>query len=377
MAEASPPPTSSSSLPHLSHLVTVKLTHENYLLWRTQMVPYLRGQDLFHFVDGSSKPPSRFLSDKTTINPTFLAWTKTDQMILSAIISTLSDNLIAQMVGHSTSQAAWSAIEKLFSSQSHARVTQLRYQLATISKGASSVSDYFRKLKHLSDTMCAAGTPLSSDEFTSYLLAGLNSDYDALVMSITARLEPMAPEELYSLLLTYESRLAHSTHLPASTILSANYTSGPPNHTNRGRGNYRGHNRAPFRGRGRGRHSSSQTSANTFAPSPLPHGKPICQVCGKVGHSAIKCYFRFDHAYQSEPPRNLTANYSSSSASPDSSWYPDTAATNHITSDMSNLNLTSGPYGGNEQIRIGDGTELPIANIGFNDGNPSPSWSHA
>lgn len=31
---------------------------------------------------------------------------------------------------------------------------------------------------------------------------------------------------------------------------------------------------------------------------------------------------------------------------------------------MSNLNLTSRSYGGNEQIRIGDDSELLIANIG-------------
>ncbi|KAF5446599.1 hypothetical protein F2P56_032214 [Juglans regia] len=204
------------------------------------MVPYLRGQDLFHFVDGSSKPPSRLLSDKTTVNPNFLAWTKMDQMILSVKISTLSYNLIAQMVGHSTSQVAWSAIEKLFASQSHARVIQLRYQLATISKGASFVFYYFRKLKHLSDTMCAASAPISSDEFTSYLLVDLNSDYDALVTSVTARLELMSPEELYSFLLTLESRLVHSNHLPMSTTLSANYTSSSPHFNNRGRGNYRG-----------------------------------------------------------------------------------------------------------------------------------------
>lgn len=123
MAEALPksiPSPSSPLLPHLSHLVTVKLTHENYLLWRTQMDPYLRGQHLFHFVDGTGSPPSRFLPDKTTINPDFITWTQTDQMILSAIISTLSDNLIAQMVGHSTSREVWSTIDKLFTFQTHA-----------------------------------------------------------------------------------------------------------------------------------------------------------------------------------------------------------------------------------------------------------------
>lgn len=93
----------------------------------------------------------------------------------------------------------------LFTSRSHAHIIQLRYQLATVSKGSSTISDYFRKVNYLSDTISDTGNPLSSYEFLSYVLVGLNSDYNALVTSVTARLEPVSPEELYSLLLTHES----------------------------------------------------------------------------------------------------------------------------------------------------------------------------
>lgn len=90
----------------------------------------------------------------------------------------------------------------------------------------------------------------------------------------------------------------------------------------------------------------------------------MCQVCGKVSHTAIKCYFRFDHACQSDPPRTLTVNYTSSSPYPDQSWYPNTAATNHITSELSHFNVTATPYGDSDHIRTSDGTPLSIANIG-------------
>ncbi len=43
------------------HLVTIKLTRENYLLWKAQIVPYLRGQHLFGFLDGSQPAPSPYL----------------------------------------------------------------------------------------------------------------------------------------------------------------------------------------------------------------------------------------------------------------------------------------------------------------------------
>lgn len=207
--------------------------------------------------------------------------------------------------------------------------------------------------------MCATGTSLSQAKFTSSLLAGLSSDYDPFVTFMIAQLEPMTSEELYSLLLTHESHFAHSNHLPVTTDLSANLTTTPSFH---GRGSCRGNNRGGHRGHSKGR------AILPYTPYPpnasLHHSKPTCQVCGKIGHVALKCYYCFDHAYQSDHSHSLITNYSSSLPSHDQSWYPDTATTNHITSDLANLNITSGPYGGNEQIRIGDGKELPIANIG-------------
>jgi hypothetical protein len=41
----------STPLTAVHNLITIKLTHENYLLWKAQVVPYLHGQHLFNFVD--------------------------------------------------------------------------------------------------------------------------------------------------------------------------------------------------------------------------------------------------------------------------------------------------------------------------------------
>jgi hypothetical protein len=52
------------------------------------------------------------------------------------------------------------------------------------------------------------------------------------------------------------------------------------------------------------------------------------------------------------------------SSQPDLSWYPDTAATNHMTSDLRNLNLQYEEYTGQEQVKVGNGQVLNIAHIG-------------
>lgn len=45
-------------------------------------------------------------------------------------------------------------------------------------------------------------------------------------------------------------------------------------------------------------------------------------------------------------------------------WYPDTGATNHITSDFGNLTLGMKEYRGFDQVHVGNGQGLPIHHIG-------------
>ena len=94
---------------NLPHLVTIKLTKDNYLLWKAQIVPYLKGQKVFGYVDGTVlMPPQTILASSdgtiTIPNPTFMHWVQQDQMLLSALISSLIENLIAQVVVYFTSR---------------------------------------------------------------------------------------------------------------------------------------------------------------------------------------------------------------------------------------------------------------------------------
>jgi hypothetical protein len=54
------------------------------------------------------------------------------------------------------------------------------------------------KMKMLADEMASAGKKLDDEELCSYILAGLNFEYNSLVSSIAARVKPIMVEELYS-----------------------------------------------------------------------------------------------------------------------------------------------------------------------------------
>jgi len=90
-----------------------------------QMKTYLLGQSFFHFVDGSlSCPPSHvsdsFAGSSSTISPSFLCWKQHDQLILSALLSSLFVDVLHLVVDCHISQCIWHTLEKAFASPSNA-----------------------------------------------------------------------------------------------------------------------------------------------------------------------------------------------------------------------------------------------------------------
>lgn len=365
---------------HSHGIVTVKLNKDNFLLWKAQIVPYLRGQKVFGFLDGTIMPPPPTLAQSTdtttgpTDNPDYLLWVQQDQLILSTLLSSLTEGVLTQVVGCVTSRDLWVTLERMFTSQSRARIMQIHYQLDTIKKSGSSIPDYFQKIKGLADTLAAAGQPLNDFEIGSYILAGLGPEYDPFVTSVTTRVDPLTVDELYGHLLAHESRLEQHALPTTESFPSAHLAS----KQSRGRGTYAGPRRGftnssaarqpsysrGHRGRGRGgRPPSSPFSASLQHDGTGPV-RPTCQVCNKIGHTALHCYNRFNHAYhgeQSTPP----AAFLTAPSFNDYNWYPDTGATNHLTSDLNNLNIHSEEYVGTYKVQVGNGAALPILHTGF------------
>ena len=206
---------SPTTLTPIHHLITIKLTRENYLLWKAQIVPYLKGQHLYGYLDGSiaALPQSLTIEvggDVQVIqNPDFGHWYLQDQMILSAIISSISERILAHVVKFNTSRDVWQALEKMFTSQSSARTMQIHYQLATLKKDNSLIADYFPQFTTLVDTLAATVHALNDFEITLFLLAGLGSEYDFFVTSVTTRVDSLTIDELNGHLLAHELRLEH------------------------------------------------------------------------------------------------------------------------------------------------------------------------
>ncbi|KAA8546901.1 hypothetical protein F0562_003330 [Nyssa sinensis] len=117
----------------------------------------------------------------------------------------------------------------------------------------------------------------------------------------------MELEDIFGHLLNFELRLQQHTQVVEATIGSGNvatrtdYSRGPHGKTQYSNcaSSYSG---SLGRGRGRGsRHGS------------LGGNRPMCQICDKVGHLAIKCFHRFDQAYKTMP-NNMFAFFTTQQA---------------------------------------------------------------
>jgi hypothetical protein len=159
-------------------------------------------------------------------NPEYTAWHQQDAAILSAIMSTSTESVQGIILFATTAYEAWTTLEGSFASQSTARAMQIRGALQKEKKLDSSVTVFFNKVKSMADTLASIGQPLRPEEFTGYLCAGLDSDYDPIVALVSARAltNPMPVRDIYEQLLNTEQRVNERRgEVAADVHMAANY----------------------------------------------------------------------------------------------------------------------------------------------------------
>jgi uncharacterized membrane protein YgcG len=327
----------------ISSLITIRLTRENFLLWKTQAVPALHAAHLFGYVDGSIAAPPPTLTEGTgdaarqIANPAYLSWYQQDQLVLIALLGSMSEDIVGQMTQLTTSAAVWAALQAMFGAQNRARKMQIRYQLSNVRKKDLSASAYYHRVKALADSMAAIDAPLKDDEVLGYMLAGLGPEFEPLVASLTTRDDAVSLNSFYAYLIGAELRLeqqATSSEIISSVNSATRQGQGAP----RGGQGQGGHGGQGGGGQGGGRGGQppygqppQQQQQQRRNGNGQRRNGPKCQVCGKYGHDALRCRQRFNHAFQPEDSRDRgersgnSAQAGPSSYSVDTNWYMDPA----------------------------------------------------
>ena len=270
---------------HFAHLVKVQLTSDNYLYWCAQLLPLLRSRHLEGFIDGSVPCPPATVQAIITSgvhvsapNPAHRAWVAQDQAILTDLQSSLSPEVAGLVLFAASALDTWTTLAHSFASQSTARSMALRRQLQDERKLDQTATAFFNKVKALADTLTSIGQPLRDEEFASYVLAGLDQEYDSLAEAVIGARPPMTPRELYACLLSTEQRVESRRSVPVHLDSAAH---------------------AASRGGGGSRPPAPPAPR---PPAPINNSnqggryggqRPTCQLCGIVGHLASRCHRRF------------------------------------------------------------------------------------
>jgi hypothetical protein len=117
--------TASPAMNSLAQSVSEKLSSENFILWKAQVLGVVRGVRLYGYLDGTIKVPTKEIhvqlqdnTRKTEENPAYTAWYAQDQQLLSFLLNSVTKEVLAQVATESSSSGAWNAILGMFSSQS-------------------------------------------------------------------------------------------------------------------------------------------------------------------------------------------------------------------------------------------------------------------
>ncbi|KAM1568613.1 hypothetical protein ACFX15_033312 [Malus domestica] len=155
-------PYTSLTIQNIGSVVPIKLKRSNYLPWCALFAPILKHYRLLGIVDGTEPCPPPLMLDRT-LNPAFEIWYEKDQNLMIWFNSTLSEEVISFTVGVSSSQ-----------------------------------------LKEISDSLIAAGAPISDRDLIAATLAGLPDDFESFTDSIILRLSSTSLDKLHGFLLTKE-----------------------------------------------------------------------------------------------------------------------------------------------------------------------------
>ncbi|PKU76601.1 Retrovirus-related Pol polyprotein from transposon TNT 1-94 [Dendrobium catenatum] len=341
---------------NVKNIVAQPLTADNHPLWRSQVLKLFRANGYHGFLDGSSSIPSDNITSATgqsVPNPAYTNWILIDQNLAAALYSVISPTILPYVLSVEHCHEIWTILDRRLQSSTRSRIIQLKHELHYLNIKDKTMAQYLLEIKTKVDSLAAAGAPIATEEIIHYTLDGLPSTYQSFKTSIRTNLQPISLDDLYTLLCSEELNLAHETTRELHSLqISGNSTA-----------------LAATRGRGRGRSNISRgrnyytnrTSSTTNRGPRQPRPAITCQICGKNGHSAVKCWHRHDDQYNTEQP--TTALFTSPVPPPPSEWFLDSGASAHLTLDPSQLQ-SSQSYTGSTQVTIGNGQQLPIHNTG-------------
>lgn len=234
-------------------------------------------------------------------NPKYDVWAVADQHLVGWLYNSMAPEVAAQVMGHDEAKSLWDSIQEYFGIHSRSQEDYNRLMLQQTRKGTMKMYEYLETMKKYFDNLLIAGCPMDMRSFISHITAGLDEEYTPIVCII--RSQNMSWFAIQQELLTYELRMDRLQNLKGTITVnqaSVNYANverakvtNTSSYTPQQSRSYSSSSNRGGRYRGRGRYH------------PYSSNKPTCQICGKVGHTAVICHFRYEKPENSSSHNNI------------------------------------------------------------------------
>ncbi|KAJ0496349.1 putative RNA-directed DNA polymerase [Helianthus annuus] len=202
----------------------IKLTPQNFPSWRKQVHSTLIGLELEHHIVGTQKPPSQTIPEGATTkpNPEYLKWFRQDQMIISAILGSCSDQIQPIISSADTARQAWDLLNSSYASGSQSRIISLKSRLAKNPRSSRTITEFLNDMKSIFDELALTQSLIPEEDLVVHVMNQLGDDYANLVAALKTRDTTIAFPDLFEKLLDHERTLKESA--PEPTISTVNYT---------------------------------------------------------------------------------------------------------------------------------------------------------
>ena len=146
-------------------LVSKPLNGDNYSTWCRAMMISLNAKSKLGFIDGTTTMPSA-----TTKPDDYASWKKCNDMVLSWILNSLTQDLVGSVIFSTTAQEVWEDLRDRFSQSNAPRIFQIERDIACLDQDQMTVEAYYTRLKKLwdelgsyNDTVCSCGADHKSE----------------------------------------------------------------------------------------------------------------------------------------------------------------------------------------------------------------------
>ena len=266
----------------------------------------------------------------------------------------MDDSILSMMDGIDNCSDAWDALQDLFASTTAANIMQLKKQFNSFSmKGKESIAAYMQRARKLQFEMSAAEVQVTDADLMMTILQGLPTEY-GMIKTIIVNTEPLPT---YNTVLGRLLRV-EADHKAAET--SSAFMAGPAGRQQGGYRNRGGYGAAghsannPYNSSSGGYDSDNDDSNSSMGEVKNKQGIR-CHYCHKRGHLKKECYklqndraarsrgngnggggYRGGGTGEARQPRSMAFMVGAGSTE-STDWFLDSAASKHLTTDMSVL----------------------------------------